>query len=53
MTSNIHFEYKSKIEQWDKHSSIRSRPRRFIADEESIEHVFPPARQPILVHPKL
>lgn len=49
------FDYQSKVEQWDKYSSIRSRPRRFIADEESIDskYVFPKARQPMLVHPKL
>jgi hypothetical protein len=45
--------YQSKIEQWEKYSSIRSRPRRIFADEESPGYVFPPARQPILVHPKL
>lgn len=49
----INSHYESKIKQWDKYSAIRSRPRRFIGDEENIQYVFPPARQPIIVHHKL
>lgn len=45
--------YQSKIVQWEKHSSVRSRPRRILVDEEDPGFFFPPVRQPILVHPLL
>ena len=45
--------YKSFQPQWEKYSAIRTRPRRFLIDEENPGYPYPPLRQPILVHPKL
>lgn len=42
--------YTEKNKQWDRFSSIRSRPRRYI-DQNLDEYYFPISRQPICVHP--
>lgn len=42
--------YTGKQDQWDRFSSIRSRPRRFIAKDIE-EFYFPHSRQPLCVHP--
>ncbi|OGV25767.1 MAG: hypothetical protein A3F18_05480 [Legionellales bacterium RIFCSPHIGHO2_12_FULL_37_14] len=42
--------YVSRLDQWDRFASIRSRPRRHIV-QESNEYYFPISRQPICVHP--
>jgi hypothetical protein len=46
-------DYISFQPQWEKYSAIRTRPRRFLSDEENPGYAYPPIRQPILVHPKL
>ena len=45
--------YKSPQLQWERYSSIRTRPRRLVGQEENTGYYFPPAKQPLLVHPKL
>lgn len=45
--------YQSRQPQWEKHASIRSRPRRFLSDEENPGDFYPPSRQPLTVHPLL
>lgn len=45
--------YKSSQNQWERYSSIRTRPRRVITSEDNKGYYFPPIRQPILLHPKL
>lgn len=46
-------DYTSKINQWEKFSSVRSRPRRIVNKEEMEGYIYPPVKQPILVHPLL
>lgn len=36
---------------WEKSASIRSRPRRILVQQDSDEHLYPIARQPIALHP--
>lgn len=54
--NNIHplySTYQPRQLQWEKHSSIRSRPRRILREENNVGDFFPPSRQPLLVHPLL
>lgn len=46
-------DYISSQSQWEKYSSLRTRPRRILKDEENIGDYFPESRQPILAHPLL
>ncbi len=46
-------DYKSHQPQWEKYAAIRSRPRRFLSDEENPGDLYPPSRQPLLAHPLL
>lgn len=46
-------DYTSTINQWEKFSSIRSRPRRIVNKEEMEGYIYPPIKQPILIHPML
>lgn len=43
--------YKSKIDKWNKVASVRSRPRRFIEDNNSEGYFYPIERQPLCIHP--
>lgn len=43
--------YKSKIDRWDKAASVRSRPRRFIEENNTVGYFYPIARQPLCIHP--
>ena len=43
--------YKSKIDRWDKSASVRSRPRRFIGEDNTAGYYYPMARQPLSIHP--
>lgn len=46
-------QYKSVQIQWDKHASIRSRPRRILRDIKEGEYLFPLSRQPLALHPQV
>lgn len=43
--------YKTKIDKWDKVASVRSRPRRFIEDNNIEGYYYPIERQPLCIHP--
>ena len=43
--------YESKQKEWESRSSIRSRPRRIIPEEEQSLIFYPIARQPLCIHP--
>lgn len=45
--------YQPRQPQWEKHAAVRSRPRRFLSDEENPGDFYPPSRQPLIVHPLL
>lgn len=44
-------QYKSKLNNWYKYSSIRNKPRRIISDKSDDGYYYPVARQPISIHP--
>jgi hypothetical protein len=43
--------YRSKVDRWDKVASVRSRPRRFIGENNTAGYYYPIARQPLCIHP--
>ena len=45
--------FQSKQTHWEKYASIRSRPRRILPEESDGEYLFPIARQPLCIHPKV
>ena len=47
----IEFDYTDRLKQWDKFSSIRSRPRRIIDNTVTHTALYPIQRKPICYHP--
>lgn len=43
--------YISKQTGWERGSSIRTRPRRILSEEENTNYFFPLSRQPLCIHP--
>lgn len=43
--------YQGTLHVWDRKSSIRSRPRRLLANDQKTQYFFPLSRQPIAIHP--
>lgn len=44
-------DYQGSLSNWDRKSSIRSRPRRLLTPDQKESYFFPIARQPLAIHP--